>query len=254
LDKSKIFDLTGKVAIVTGAASGIGRCIALRLAQFGANIVIADVSTQGLEVVDEVKSLGRQALFVKTDITSNNEVEQMVTETVDKFGKVDILVNNAGISPKGSVADTEEKDWDRALNVNLKGAFFCSKAVIKHMKKQRSGKIVSISSIAGKTGGWLAGPQYSVSKAGIECLTKRMARELAPYQINCNCIAPHAIDSPGIMKEAIDSYIKGNTFPVLLGRIGKPDDVANLALFLVCDASNYITGQTINLNGGALML
>lgn len=242
------------MAIVTGAASGIGRAIALRLAEFGADIVIADVQAQASQVVDQIKSLGRKALFVKTDITSNKEVEQMVKTTIDKFGKIDILVNNAGISPRGTIFDTEEKDWDRTINVNCRGAFFCSKAAAQYFMKQRSGKIVNISSIAGKTGGWLAGPHYAVSKAGLEALTRRLARDLAPYQVNANCIAPHAIESPGIMKDAIDSYIKGNIFPVLLGRIGKADDIANLTLFLVCDASNYITGQTINVNGGALML
>ena len=168
------------------------------------------------------------------------------------MGRIDILVNNAGVMRPASVEDTTEEEWERIMNVNLKGTFICSKAVMEVMKKQKYGKIVNIASASGKIGGVATGPHYSASKAGIICFTKTLARELAPYGINVNCVAPGPIDTPMFQlfsKETRESIIKR----IPLGRIGEPRDVAEAVLFLVSDAAKYITGETLDVNGGFLM-
>jgi len=251
----RLFDLTGKVAIVTGAASGIGRAIALKLAEFGADVVVVDVDILGAkEVASKIESLGRQALPVKANVADSGDVKKMVKMALKKFGKIDILVNNAGIVQCVKVVNLKEEDWDKVMNVNLKGTYLCSKEVIKHMIKRRSGKIINISSITGMTGGVVVGANYAASKAGVACFTKTLARELAPYGINVNAIAPHAIDTPGFRRDIPDEVKKSLLEAIPLRRLGKPEEVANVALFLASDAASYITGQTIHVNGGALMV
>jgi len=245
--------LVNKIAIVTGAGRGIGRAIAIALAREGANVVVNDVNIKTAEeVVKEIESLGHQAVAIQVDVSDTKEVNRMVQLVLKKFKRVDILVNNAGIIRRGSIEDLAEEDWDRVINVNLKGAFNCTKAVVGIMKKQRSGKIVNISSIAGKIGDIASAPCYGASKAGMICLAKSLARELASYGINVNVVAPHAIVTD-MSKEWSEEKRKEIIAGIPLGRLGEPEDVAEAVIFLVSDKAKFITGEVLDVNGGCLM-
>jgi len=247
-------NIKNKVSIVTGGSSGIGRVTALALAEEGSKVVIADVNLeQAKKIVEEISASGQEAVAIEVDVTSKVEVQEMVNQVMEKYKKVDILINCAGILRFSSIEDLSEKDWNDILDVNLTGTFFCSQAVIKAMKKQKSGNIVNISSCAAKVGGVRAAASYSVSKAGVSNLTICLARELAPYKINVNAISPAMIDTPmtnqpGYGKEAQANFVK--TIPLGLG---KPEDIANAILFLVSDRSRYITGEVLDVNGGFVM-
>jgi len=245
--------LVNKVAIVTGAGRGIGKAIAIALAREGANIITIDVDIQTAEeVTKEIKSLDRQALAIRVDVSDSKEVNRMVQLVLKKFKRVDILVNNAAIIKRGSIEDLKEDDWDRVIDVNLKGAFNCMKAVVGIMKKQRYGKIVNISSIAGKIGDLASAPCYGASKAGMTCLAKSLARELASYNINVNVVAPHAIKTD-MSKEWSEEKRKSIIADIPLGRLGEPEDVAEAVAFLVSDKAKFITGEVLDVNGGCLM-
>lgn len=246
-------NLVNKVAIVTGAGRGIGKAIAIALAREGANIVAIDIDIQTVEeVAREIKSLDRQALAIQVDVSDSKEVNRMVQSVLKKFKRVDILVNNAAIIKRGSIEDLTEEDWDRVMDVNLKGAFNCAKAVVGTMKKQRYGKIVNISSIAGKIGDLASAPCYGASKAGMACLAKSLARELASYGINANVVAPHAIETD-MSKEWSEEKRKSIIADIPLGRLGEPEDVAEAVVFLVSDKAKFITGEVLDVNGGCLM-
>ena len=246
-------NLVNKVAIVTGAGRGIGKAIAIALAREGANIIAIDVDIQTAEeVAREIKSLDRQALAIQVDVSDSKEVNRMVQSVLKKFKRVDILVNNAAIIKRGSIEDLTEEDWDRVMDVNLKGAFNCVKAVVGAMKKQRYGKIVNISSIAGKIGDLASAPCYGASKAGMTCLAKSLARELASYGINANVVAPHAIETD-MSKEWSEEKRKSIIADIPLGRLGEPEDVAEAVVFLVSDKAKFITGEVLDVNGGCLM-
>ncbi len=246
-------NLVNKVAIVTGAGRGIGKAIAIALAREGANIIAIDVDIQTAEeVAKEIKSLDRQALAIQVDVSDSKEVNRMVQLVLKKFKRVDILVNNAAIIKRGSIEDLTEEDWDRVMDVNLKGAFNCTKAVVGTMKKQRYGKIVNISSIAGKIGDLASAPCYGASKAGMTCLAKSLARELASYNINVNVVAPHAIETD-MSKEWSEEKRKSIIADIPLGRLGEPEDVAEAVVFLVSDKAKFITGEVLDVNGGCLM-
>ncbi len=246
-------NLVNKVAIVTGAGRGIGKAIAIALAREGANIIAIDVDIQTAEeVAREIKSLDRQALAIQVDVSDSKEVNRMVQSVLEKFKRVDILVNNAAIIKRGSIEDLTEEDWDRVMDVNLKGAFNCAKAVVGAMKKQRYGKIVNISSIAGKIGDLASAPCYGASKAGMTCLAKSLARELASYGINANVVAPHAIETD-MSKEWSEEKRKSIIADIPLGRLGEPEDVAEAVVFLVSDKAKFITGEVLDVNGGCLM-
>jgi len=245
--------LVNKVAIVTGAGRGIGKAIAIALAREGVNIIAIDVDIQTAEkVAKEIKSLGRKALAIQVDVSDSKEVNRMVKLVLKKFKRVDILVNNAAIIKRGSIEDLTEEDWDRVMDVNLKGAFNCMKEVVGTMKKQRYGKIVNISSIAGKIGDLASAPCYGASKAGMTCLAKSLARELASYNINVNVVAPHAIETD-MSKEWSEEKRKSIIADIPLGRLGEPEDVAGAVAFLVSDKAKFITGEVLDVNGGCLM-
>jgi len=244
--------LTGKTALVTGGARGIGQAIALRLAEDGADIVISDINKEGaLESVKAVEALGRKALAVEGNIAKQEDVEAMVQQSIDTFGKIDILVNNAGVTKDNLLLRMKEEDWDFVLRINLTGSFLCSKAVAKYMVKQRAGNIVNISSVVGVMGN--AGQaNYASSKAGVIGLTKALARELAPRGVRVNAVAPGFIDTE--MTRALPEEARNRLITQIpLTRLGTPDDVARCVGFLVSDAADYITGQVIHVNGGMLM-
>jgi 3-oxoacyl-[acyl-carrier protein] reductase len=244
--------LAGRVALVTGAAQGIGKAVALLLARNGADIVVSDVNLEKAEeTAKEIRSIGRKALAIKGDVANWNDVEQMMDVILEKFAKIDILVNNAGITRDKLILRMTEEDWDAVLDVNLKGTFHCTKAVVRHMAKQRSGKIVNIASVVGEMGN--AGQaNYSASKAGVIGLTKTIAREFAQRGININAIAPGYIETP--MTEALPEKAKEELKKLIpMERLGKPEDVAEAVLFLVSEESSYITGQVLNVNGGIYM-
>jgi len=240
------------VALVTGAAQGIGRAIALLLARNGADIVVSDINLEKAEeTAKEIRAIGPKATAVKVDVSNLSEVERMVEAIIEKLAKIDILVNNAGITRDKLILRMTEEDWDAVLGVNLKGTFNCTKTVIRHMAKQRSGKIVNIASVVGEMGN--AGQaNYSASKAGVIGLTKTIAREYAQRGINVNAIAPGYIETP--MTDALPEKAKEELKKLIpMERLGKPEDVAEAVLFLVCEESSYITGQVLNVNGGIYM-
>lgn len=245
--------LAGKVAIVTGAAQGIGRATALTLAKEGADIVVNDISLElAKKVADEIKSLGRQAQAIKADVSNSAEVSQMVNETLDNFKKIDILVNNAGIALVAPAEEMTEADWDKQININLKGQFLCSQAVGRQMIKQRKGKIINLASVQGhrSSPGFAA---YCASKGGVLQLTGVLAVEWAKYNINVNAVSPGLTDTSGARSSRQDSWEKrSKTIP--LGKANKPEDIANAVLFLASSESDNITGQAIIVDGGVTAL
>ena len=246
-------DLTGKTAIITGSGRGIGRAIALKLAGFGANIVINDIpaSDAADETAQEIITAGGDAIVIKGDVRNYTEVDDMVKKTLDKYDSVDILINNAGITRDGLIMRMDEKDFDDVIAINLKGAFHCIKAVCRPMMKKRSGAIVNMASVVGVMGN--AGQaNYSASKAGLIGLTKTTAKELASRNITCNAIAPGFIESA--MTDKLTDAVRAEYFKAIpLGRFGQVDDIANAAAFLVSDMAKYITGQVLQIDGGLLM-
>jgi len=251
-------DLKGKVAIITGARRGMGKADALAFAKNGAKVVVSDISQEECElVVDEIKKNGGEGLAVKCDVTNEKETEEMVKKTVDKFGKVDILVNNAGICEFKPFLELTEEEWDKTLDINLKGYFLCAQAVAKEMVKQKSGVIINIASVVmGQMGIGMAGlAHYSASKGGIAALTKTLALEFAPYNIRVNAIAPGAIDTPMAASTKADPKVLEATLAMIpLHRMGKPEEIANTALFLSSNASSYITGSIVVVDGGWLSM
>jgi NAD(P)-dependent dehydrogenase (short-subunit alcohol dehydrogenase family) len=253
--------LSRRVAIITGGGRGIGRGIALKFAKEGCCPVVTDVlEGEGRRTVEELSEKGRDAVFIKCDVTDGSQVEEMVNQVIGKFGKVDILVNNAGITyPPKSITETTEEEWDRVLSVNLKGVFLCCKSVVPHMKEKRYGKIINISSLAAISP---AAPMihYSASKAGVLGLTLDLALEVAPFNICVNAILPGPICTsifddvlralpPSVTKEDFFAELAKETVP--MGRIGTPEDIARVALFLASEVSGYVTGDRIIVGGGA---
>lgn len=250
-----MFNLSGKVAIVTGARRGIGKAIAQKLAEAGANVIVSDIDLKETQTTTEeiAYETGQETLAVKCDVTQKGEVEEMVRQTVEKFGKLDILVNNAGIAPFKPFLEMAEEDWDKVLDINLKGQFLCAQAAAKEMVKQKKGRIINIASIAsGQVGaGFAQAAHYCASKGGIVALTEALAQELTPMGINVNAIGPGIIKTK--MTEGILSDEKATQnflARIPKGRFGKPEDVAYLAVFLASDEADYMTGATIFIDGG----
>jgi 3-oxoacyl-[acyl-carrier protein] reductase len=241
--------LKDKAAIVTGAGRGIGRGIALKLAEKGADVVVSDINMEtASRTAKEVESLGRRALALKTDVSKRGDVEGMVVATLEEFGKIDILINNAGIARSAMLLNLTDEAWDEVLAVNLKGIFYTTQVVAAHMIEARYGKIVNISSIYGHTG-TIGDSNYAASKAGIIGFTKSTARELARYNINVNAILPGMIDTP-LLRGIPDHYLQPMIKEIPLRRVGTPEDIGNVATFLASDEASYITGATIEVTGG----
>jgi 3-oxoacyl-[acyl-carrier protein] reductase len=243
--------LAREVAIVTGAARGIGKAIALALVAEGALVVISDVMEDVHKTAAEIRESGGQAVSITGNVVKMADCEAMVEKAVNTYGKLDILVNNAGITKDNLLMRMSEEDWDAVLNINLKGAFLCTKAAIKPMMKQRSGKIINIASVIGLMGN--AGQaNYAASKGGLISFTKTMAKELGSRNIRVNAIAPGFIESR--MTEALSTEARDNLMRLIpLGVLGKPEFVAEAVVFLASPAAGYITGHVLNVDGGMVM-
>jgi 3-oxoacyl-[acyl-carrier protein] reductase len=245
--------MEGRIAVVTGAARGIGRAIAETLAGRGADLVIADLNFEQAETTahELAESSGRRTLPVRVNVADSASAKDMVDQAVDHFGRVDILVNNAGVTRDTLLMRMDEADWDFVLNINLKGAFNCSKAVIRPMMKQRYGRIVNISSVSGLIG--QAGQvNYSASKAGLLGLTKAMAREVASRGITVNAVAPGLV--PTTLTEDLPEEVREYILKITpAGRLGKPEEIAYAVAFFASDEASYITGQVLAVDGGMVM-
>ena len=243
-----------KVAIVTGGASGIGRAIALGFAREGANVVVADVNeVEGQKTAQGVQELGRKSAFVKTDVSRSADVRALAEQTLGKFGRVDILVNDAGISTNEPFLETTEERWDRTIAINLKGVFLCCQAVAREMVKQGGGKIINIASVGGTIYYSPISPQYHAAKAGVIQLTKVMAVQLAPHKINVNCIGPGSTKTPMTQSSwQTEEGYQRMIVRIPLGRMAEPEDMVGATIFFASDESNYVTGQTLFIEGGAL--
>jgi 3-oxoacyl-[acyl-carrier protein] reductase len=250
-------DLKGKVVIITGARRGMGRSYAIDFAKEGAKVVVCDISLEDCEkVVKEIKKLGGEAIAVKCDVSKKEEVEEMVRKTIEKWGRIDVLVNNAAIAQFKPFLEMTEEDWDRTMDINLKGYFLCAQAVAKEMVKQKSGVIINIASIAmGQIGiGFPNLVHYVASKGGVVGMTEALALELSPFNIRVNSVSPGIIDTPMVDPVRADKQtLEGILMRVPMRRMGKPEEVSNLVLFLASDASSYMTGSNVVIDGGWLV-
>lgn len=248
-----MFNLEGKVALITGAKRGMGRSHALILSEQGAKVVVTDIDEKGCrKVVDEIEENGGDALCYKMDVSDSKEVDEVISSVVQEYGRLDILVNNAGIYKNKLSKDISEEEWSETIDINLKGQFLCAKKAAREMAKNNWGRIINISSIAsGQQGiGLIGGVHYSSSKGGIIGMTESLARELADDGINVNAIAPGAIDTPMIRTGNSDSDSFTENVP--LKRIGKPEEVSAAVVFLASEEASYITGSTVYVDGGWL--
>lgn len=253
---SNSFDMNGKVAIVTGGSSGIGRATAEMLAANGARVAINfHRNNAGAESARaEIVSRGGQAIAVQADVTRANEVQSLVEQTVAEFGPVDILVNNAGsLVERLKILELNEERWDEVIDLNLKTAFLCSRAVAASMMERKTGAIINVSSIAGRTGGALGSIHYSAAKGGLITFTKGLAKELAPFGVRVNAVSPGVIDTRFHEEFSSPEMMRGYVAAIPLGRVGTPHEVAKVICFLASDAASYLAGETIEINGGMFM-
>jgi 3-oxoacyl-[acyl-carrier protein] reductase len=246
-------NVNGKIALVTGASRGIGKEIALELAREGANVVVnySGSEAKANEVVDEIKSMGREAVAIQCNVADSDSVQSMVKDTISQFGTLDILVNNAGITKDNLLMRMKENEWDDVININLKGVFLCTKAVTRQMMKQRSGRIINISSIVGVSGN-PGQANYVAAKSGVIGLTKTAAKELAPRGITVNAIAPGFISTD--MTDQLPEDVRNEMLKQIpLNRFGDPKDIAKVVSFMASESSAYMTGQTLHIDGGMVM-
>ncbi|NAS88582.1 beta-ketoacyl-ACP reductase [ANME-1 cluster archaeon AG-394-G21] len=253
VEKINAYANANKVAIVTGSSMGIGRAIAIELAKDSVEIVVNSEKTshEGVEVVNEIERLGRQALYIQADVSDFDQNERMTGKIIDNFGRIDILVNNAGIIIDKRLKDMMMQDWNKVISVDLTTVFNCTKCVIEYMQKQKSGKNINLASISGQIGN-IGQANYSAAKGGVISFTKTIAKEYAADSITANAIAPGFIKTrmlDNISEKVMEKILK----QIPLRRLGKPEEVAKLVRFLASDDANYITGQVINMNGGLYM-
>ena len=250
---NSVFALTDKVAIITGGGTGIGRSIAIEFARVGANVVLASRKIENLEkVAGEVRTLGRRALAIATDVRKPEDVDNMVKKTIDEFGRIDILVNNHGASFGCALEDMTPGGWDVVMNIDLRGVYLCSRAVGKVMIQQKRGRIINISSIAGVYGSPMMA-HYGAAKAGVINFTRSLASEWAKHNINVNCIAPGPILTAGyqdVREKSGEGDLKAGFNA--LGRWGRPEEIAYPAIFLASEAASFMTGETICVDGGIM--
>lgn len=243
----------GQIAMVTGAARGIGRAIALVLARDGATVVAMDADGDGLALLlPELESLGQPAIAAQVDVANAEQVEAFVGDVIAQWGHIDILVNNAGIIRRGSFVEHSREDWDRVLAINLGGTYNCVKAVVPHMLVRGHGRIVNVTSVAGKIGDITAAASYGTSKGALNAFTKSLARDLASKGITVNAVAPHAIETE-MSRQWSEEKRRSVIESIPLKRMGKPEEVAEAVAFLASDAASFITGEIMDVNGGYLM-
>lgn len=242
-----------RVALITGSSRGIGKATALRLAREGLNIIVNynRGKDDAENVAESIKAIGRKAISVQADVSKIDDVEGMVSKVLEEFGRIDVLVNNAGIYKRVTFENLGQKEWKETMEINLNGVYNCTKAIMPIMKGRHYGRIINISSIIGAMG-TAHGAHYAATKSALFGFTKSLARELAGFNITVNCIAPGAIDTDIIANDTEEQRrIREKQIP--LGRVGKPEEIAGVVAFLISDDADYITGQTIHVNGGLLM-
>ena len=250
------FDLKGKVALVTGASSGIGRATAQALARNGARVAInfhrnnAGAEAARVEITED----GGSAIVVRADVTQASEVRSLVEQTVAEFGPIDILVNNAGsLVERLKILELTEERWDQVIDLNLKSAFLCCQAVAGSMMERKTGAIINVSSIAGRNGGALGSIHYSAAKGGLITFTKGLAKELAPFGVRVNAVSPGVVDTPYHEQFSSPEMMKTYAGMIPMGRVGTPTEVGKVICFLASDAASYLAGETIEINGGMFM-
>ncbi|MDP2606413.1 MAG: SDR family NAD(P)-dependent oxidoreductase [Deltaproteobacteria bacterium] len=246
--------LQGKIAVVTGGAQGLGRAISLGMAREGAKVVVADLQTNKAEsVAHEARVLSAEALALEVNVASEPSVQRLAEETFKRFGAVDILVNDAGVYLRSPVVSKTEEDWDRTFNINLGGNFLCARAFVPAMRKQRSGRIISIASSIAHTGA-REFADYAASKAAIIGFVKALARELGPDGITVNAICPGSANTDMPRRHRSEEEVMARLRATPLGHVLEPEDIAGSVLFLASDAASYITGQAYNVNCGTVMI
>jgi len=245
----------GKVVIVTGAGRGMGKATALAFAAEDATVVVNDIDPQKAEAVaGQIREMGQRALPVKGDVSKAADVDRLVETTLKEFGTIDVLFNNAGVLRPTRLEEITEEEWDWVMAINVKGVFLCTKAVLPTMKAKKSGKIVNMASSAGRSTSTFGGAHYTTSKAAVLGLTRHTAREMASFHINVNSLSPGSIDTEMVRESSSPARMEAEAAKIPWERLGTPEEVAQLVLFLASDEASYITGATVDINGGDLMI